>query len=290
VSAHDRPDPTAAVVRKRSRVASHPAPQTTALLASAGDHSSPGGNRKSRPRRDTADRPHQPAKARRPQWPAARKTTGTVPPEARPAARKQEKTSGRNSRQKCGCQEMERQQIAGNPDRCRPPGQPELNPRQRVPASLFPLPFLDPIPDRLPDPAETGLAQLCRHPRKRRYCTIRWTPRLIRTYVRKRFTGDRPRGELGALFIWLGLMSLCPRGSQASPSRGRRGWRGGYGEAGTASRRAARRQARAAERTRAGWPRKGRPAGGRRRRKSARKSAATEVSGQWQSARLAAGN
>ena len=129
--------PAAAAARQRSRAAHHPAPPATALMAVTHDHAS-GGNRETCPRRDAAGRRRRRAQRRCPQRPASRKTAGTVPPEAGPAARKQDKTSAkREGGRNAARQEMAQQPDSGNPARCRPPRQSEPNPGQPVPASAI---------------------------------------------------------------------------------------------------------------------------------------------------------
>jgi hypothetical protein len=66
-------------------------PQTRLTLDASG------GNRETCPRCSGAGRRRRSAQRRCPQRPASRKTAGTVSPEAGPAARKQDKTSGERS-------------------------------------------------------------------------------------------------------------------------------------------------------------------------------------------------
>ena len=165
--------------------------------------------------------------------PASRKTTGTVSLEADPRAEAGYDKSGTRMRQNSGRQEMPRQPDSGSPARCRPLGGPSRIPAGPYLPPPFPFPFPDPIPDRSRDPAETGLSLPGRDPGKRRYCTIRWTPRLVRTYVRKRFTGDWPQG-IGCI-IYLAGADVLVSGRAPGPSPalgGEVARRGGYGEVG----------------------------------------------------------
>jgi hypothetical protein len=107
-------------------------------------------------------------------------------------------------------------------------------------------------------------AQACS---KRRYYTIRWTPRLVRTNVRKRFNG-KPAPGIGCV-VYLAVVDVLVPGLSPVPglSRGRgdlarRVRRGGNGEL------AAPRGRRASARRPAA---KGRRQASRRRRKGARK-------------------